>query len=265
MIKIVASDLDGTLIPPHLSRPTQKSLELIHELSLNGVHFISASGRQYKSQKNIFGDDLSNEISFISESGAICIHKDKIIQNIPLPYKTAQNIIERLSKDNKYDIVISCLDTCFIENKNPDFISLINSSLKNSFETIDDFKKINEPVYKIALYDKYKNPEEFIKYMKDFRTEFDNEIKIVTSDASWIDFIHKDVSKGSALEKFLELLNVSKDECVVFGDEYNDIEMLKMIPNSFAMTTCAKGVEKYASFRAKNIEEILEKILKTLK
>ena len=263
MIKLIASDLDGTLIPPNHSRPTDKTLELIHKLSLKGVHFISASGRQYASQKNVFGP-LSNEISFISESGAICVHNDRIIYNQSLSNNTAYKIIKKILKDNKYDMIISCLNKCFIENKHPEFQSLITNALQNSFEIIDDLTTINEPVYKIALYDNYNNYENFIKYMNDLKKEYGKDVKIITSGSKWMDFICKDVNKGNALEKFIKLFNVSKEQCVVFGDEYNDVEMLSLIPNSFAMNTCAKGVEKFASYQTESVEIILEKILYAL-
>ena len=46
MIKLVASDLDGTLLLGGAQELTPRAIELIHQLTQKGIHFVSASGRQ---------------------------------------------------------------------------------------------------------------------------------------------------------------------------------------------------------------------------
>lgn len=54
MIKLIASDLDGTLLHNGAQKLTPRAIELIHELTQKGVHFVAASGRQYDNERRLF-------------------------------------------------------------------------------------------------------------------------------------------------------------------------------------------------------------------
>ena len=54
MIKLIASDLDGTLLHNGAQKLTPRAIELIHELTQKGVHFVAASGRQYPALARLF-------------------------------------------------------------------------------------------------------------------------------------------------------------------------------------------------------------------
>ena len=69
MIKLIASDLDGTLLQNDAQALTPRAIDLISKLCDAGIHFVSASGRQYDNQKRVF-DPLKNRISFIAENGS---------------------------------------------------------------------------------------------------------------------------------------------------------------------------------------------------
>ena len=55
MIKYIASDLDGTLLQNGAQKPDNETLELIRRLTEAGIHFITASGRQYINMYRMFG------------------------------------------------------------------------------------------------------------------------------------------------------------------------------------------------------------------
>ena len=74
MIKLIASDLDGTLLRDGAQELTPRAVRLIHELTRKGIHFVAASGRQYDSERHIF-DEIKDEISYISDNGSPCGHK----------------------------------------------------------------------------------------------------------------------------------------------------------------------------------------------
>ncbi len=61
MIKLIASDLDGTLLHNGAQKLTPRAIELIHELTQKGVHFVAASGRQYDNERRLFSE-IKDEI-----------------------------------------------------------------------------------------------------------------------------------------------------------------------------------------------------------
>ena len=69
MIKLIASDIDGTLVENSTAVLHTEMFELIHKLSKEGVLFCAASGRQYQSIANMF-EPVKDEIIFLAENGA---------------------------------------------------------------------------------------------------------------------------------------------------------------------------------------------------
>ena len=54
MIKLVASDLDGTLLQGGAQQLAPHSIDLIHRLVQKGIRFVAASGRQYDNEVRVF-------------------------------------------------------------------------------------------------------------------------------------------------------------------------------------------------------------------
>ena len=62
------------------------------------------------------------------------------------------------------------------------------------------------------------------------------------------------------------LLNITKEETLVFGDYHNDIEMLKEADFSFAMKNAHEDILKIANYTTESndnfgVERILEKLI----
>ena len=97
MIKLIASDLDGTLLHNGAQKLTPRAIELIHELTQKGVHFVAASGRQYDNERRLFSE-IKDEISYIGENGSICIHQGKVISRGIIADDLACRIIDEVKK-----------------------------------------------------------------------------------------------------------------------------------------------------------------------
>lgn len=73
MIKLIASDLDGTLLQDGTQELTPRAISLIHSLTQKGIYFVAASGRQYTNERIVF-DKIKDEISYIGRTAqSVCI------------------------------------------------------------------------------------------------------------------------------------------------------------------------------------------------
>ena len=72
MIKLVASDLDGTLLLHKAQSLPEEIFSLIRQLEELGIMFVAASGRQYPNMTKLFAP-VASEISYISENGALAV------------------------------------------------------------------------------------------------------------------------------------------------------------------------------------------------
>ena len=263
MIKLIASDLDGTLLQNGAQELTPRAIQLIHELTQRGVHFVAASGRQYDNERKVF-DQIKDEISYIGENGSICIHQGKVISRGLIRDDLAYRIINEVKKDTNFEIIVSREDTCLIENNNPDFVHHIVDTMQNTTQIVDDLSQVKGPFLKIAICNMSGTHHILEDYLKHLQTLFGSEIKVVTSGNLWIDFIAPGTNKGTALEKLLELFHIAPEECIAFGDQFNDIEMLELVGHSYAMSNAAPGVAYYADEVTDTVEDVLEDVLASL-
>ena len=68
MIKLIASDMDGTLLNEHGEVPPE-TFDLIRALRVHGVHFAASSGRRYDRLCQFF-EPVRNEMDFVASNGA---------------------------------------------------------------------------------------------------------------------------------------------------------------------------------------------------
>lgn len=260
MIKLIASDLDGTLLQNGAQALTPRAIDLISRLCDAGIHFVSASGRQYDNQKRVFAP-LKDRISFIAENGSICMHQGKVISRATINDDLAARILKEIQKQNHFEIVVSREDTCFIENNVPEFVNHIVNVMHNTTQIVDDITKVDGPILKIAICNMSDSTHIVDKYLKHLQDLFGSEIKVVTSGNIWIDFIAPGSNKGTALQNLMDLFHVKPEECVAFGDQYNDIEMLQLVGTSYAMSNAAPGISYYSTYVTDSVEDVLEDIL----
>lgn len=257
MIKLIASDLDGTLLLNGAQELNPEIYDLILKLKEQGIQFAAASGRQITSLRNLF-QPVADEISYIGENGAVCIHRDELISTSEINRELGLRIIGAVKNRPGCKQIISCLNTCYMESGDDEFLYHIRHVVHNDTTVVDNFEEIQEPFLKIAFFDSV-DPDASAEY---FQKLFKGEIKVVTSGNSWVDFVPLHSNKGTALKTLIEKLGISPADVVAFGDQQNDIEMLTLAGKSYAMEGAAPEVKQYADATTDSVEKILREIVK---
>lgn len=261
MIKYIASDLDGTLLQNGAQKPDNETLELIRRLTEAGIHFIAASGRQYINMYRMFGP-VQDMISYVSENGALVMDQHKAVTKGSLDRDLVLRITEYAKGYPACNCQLSCESYCYTDSKDPFYIKHMTDVVQYDMAVVDNLADIKEPFLKLAMCDFSGKGTSAIEPF--FRKEFGDAIKIVTSGNEWIDFVAPDINKGTALEKLVHYLGFDMSEGIAFGDQFNDIEMLQMAGDSYALSGCAPGVEAYANHMTDSVQEVLKKVLAEL-
>lgn len=269
MYKLVAIDLDGTMLNKY-GIITENTKNVIKKVQEKGVEVIIASGRPINSVKN-FSKEINSQKYFISGNGAITydIKNDKIIyENILNKNKVLQVI--KICEENSIYYNVYTENGIIAKNLNYNTLYYykenINKSEENKthiniVESIYDYiEKRDEKILKIMICDGSKPI--FNSIMKKIREITDIEIldvshmsrKIIKQGTEEIaleyfytEISAKDVDKWNALEKLIELMNITKEEVVTIGDNANDIKMLKNAGLGVAMGESAPYVKECAN------------------
>ena len=256
MIRLIASDLDGTLLKNGAQVLPQEMFELIPALKEKGIHFVAASGRQYANIRRLFAP-LQDEISYIAENGSLCMHDGKMIASGQIDRDLANEIILETRCQPDCSLLYSSPEKCYVEKGNERLYDHIKNHVRYDVELSDDLTQLDDLCLKVAVCN-FNGAEHSFGY---FYEKYHERIKIVTSGNIWFDFIAPNADKGTGLAAIASSLGIRPEECMTFGDQYNDIEMLAFTPNSYAMDTCAKGVERYAAHQTSSVEDVLRTLL----
>lgn len=259
MIKLVASDLDGTLLLGSADELNPEIYDIILKLKKHGITFVSASGRPLESQQKLF-KPIRDEIFYIAENGAVYSLNGEISVISGVENELAYRIIDKISENPNCKILVSCPTKSYILDGDEDFLQYVREFVKLDVGLVKDFRKIQEPIVKFA----YRDIDNWRTSSQYFRDYFQEEIIVITSGNSWVDFMPFGCSKGIALKEVLEKLNITPQETIAFGDQENDVEMLRFAGTGYAMAKAAPEAKACADAITDSVEKTLSELLKTL-
>ena len=258
MIKVIASDLDGTILRNGAQDLPEEMLRIIPELKKLGIRFIAASGRPYSNMRWLFGP-AAPDISYICENGAVAVLDEKELYQDFFPMGLAKEIMEAMDEKEGAELTVSTRDLQYLKPKSGWFEDMMVNELHYVCKSVGDLSEIPLDIcIKEAVYHQDGSSLENLPYWKKL---FGDRCQVVTSNTKWVDFIPYGVGKGRALRRILKALEISEEECMAFGDEYNDLDMLQSVHYSFAMAHAKSGIRDKANFVSEKVEDTLWKLI----
>lgn len=256
MIKMVVSDVDGTLLPHSRQSLPEQLFEQIRQLKELGILFVAASGRQIGNLCRLFAP-VEQEIGYIAENGGLTVYQGKVLDKGSFSMDLTKEIAQAVWEDDSGEFSISGERTYYIHPKTQEFLWLMRDYMHNDIRIIQDFSEIPEECLKVSLFDQ-KHLEAKIPY---WTRRFGDRARVVTSGNDWLDFMPGNVHKGNGVRCFQKTLGITPEECMAFGDEHNDIEMLQSVRYSYAVTTAREKVKAVSRFETENVMEILARLI----
>lgn len=260
MIKLIVSDVDGTLAEDGSPALNPEIFEVILKLREKGLQVVIASGRPWASVQNAF-ESIKEKIFYVSNNGAYVGCYGRCLYAYPIDRSMVRQIISRVRICPELEIVYAGVNGDYVETKNEKLCSWLVDSYKFNLTRVEDLLTLDEPCLKISIY----KPEGIEEATRDIFEEFRDKMKIACAGDMWMDCMAKDVNKGRAVKTIQESLGISPEETMAFGDQLNDIEMLGQAYYSFAVANAREEVRKAARFQAdSNVNNGVLKILKQL-
>ncbi len=277
MIKVIASDMDGTLLNDnHQLEP--ETLAAVRRACGAGIRFMLATGRNFQgAMEEIKDADLICD--YILGSGAEVRNPDKeVVYTAPMDMELCSEVYEVLQKypvslvfcTDDYDYRIGTeeeIEESFIRqlkvfhlDKDIDEKRAKNDPLyqrvKQMTKTISEFDELKDagvPVYKIFLY------SGDISMLGRIRSELEKnpDIAVAASFETNLEITDVKAQKGPVLKQYIESLGYTMDEVMVLGDSMNDYSMLSMdFCATVAMENAMPEVKSVAGYVTKSNEEL---------
>lgn len=253
MIKLIASDMDGTLLN-HNHKIPKENVKLINFAKNQGIEFVVATGRAYYEALPALNEENIN-CDVISFNGGIVYDKNgNIISITPMLPKDLYYTIEILkSFDISYQLYTkNTIYTTSIETDINAYIDLIRSNgyepdvehlraeaqqkldvgYITEVENIELYlnEKENPPIKIIAISNDISKLENAAKLLSE-----NTSISVTSSGANNIEIMHKNATKGTSLKEIAKIYGINLENAVAIGDNLNDQAMLDIVGYSVAM------------------------------
>lgn len=263
MIKLIACDMDGTLLNGE-GKLDREFYEVFGKLMDLDIKFTVASGRQYFQLLKNF-ENVEDNIIYIAENGTMVRYMDRELYSCALDPKDVKGILDVGRNIEGICIVLCGKNSAYICTHN---VRMVEECKKyyNHLEIVEDLSSVEDDILKIAILD-FDNLENSYNHLKQ---KIKDNLQVILSGKVWIDIYRKEVNKGVALRLIQEKFNIKREETMAFGDYFNDVELLNEAYYSYAMANAPDGVKKHARFIAKSnmengvIEAIKEVVLKPM-
>ena len=259
-IKLIASDLDGTLLLNGAQKASEELPGLIDELADMGIIFAAASGRQYPNLRRLFAP-VADKIMYICENGSVNIYKDQLIAKTPMDKELGREIIACIEAVPQCEVLVSGERVSYLNPKTESYLIRMRDIVKNDIKLVDNLYDICEDYVKISVYD----PTGIEKTKEHFLSAFKGRAQSNVSGAMWLDYTGLGVNKGSAIQGVCKAMGIDKSECLAFGDNYNDIEMFDSVGYPVAMEKAVADVKAHARYETARVEDSLKEIIRRLK
>ncbi|MCC8129589.1 MAG: Cof-type HAD-IIB family hydrolase [Clostridiales bacterium] len=219
MIKLIVSDLDGTLIPEGTGYLPTEVKALLDEVQRSGLHLAVSSGRQAPSIRRALST-LEREPLIISQNGSCIFRGDRLLYTDPMPRQAALAAAEEASRWPRCDVVLETAEQCWVYHGFNGVVEEQLLSRRYQYAVIHDLADVEGAVVKVACYIK-QDIDGFASWAKG---AWSDRLLVARSGVSWVDFNVTD--KGKGLLAACRLLGVSPEETLAFGDNLNDEPML---------------------------------------
>lgn len=262
MIKLIASDLDGTMFEKGNVIP-ETNLKAINDINNSNINFTICTGKTYSLFKNICQDigtgygifGNGNQIINLktgeeiyrkllkNEDVLFCINTAKKLNLHVHLYTNKEVITEKLlymdlrnfeltKNDKNIDLEFKIVTDIqeYIEKENPEILKLVISAEKDLASLKNEFaKNKNLQVNLIRKVDKYRD-------------------EIIGKEYEYLDIMPAGMNKEQALEVLENYLKIDKSEVLAIGDNLNDLEMIKDSGVGIAVANAYDEVKEVANY-----------------
>ena len=269
MIKLIASDMDGTLLNNDLVVP-EENINAIKEAQKAGIEFMIATGRGIHEALPLL-EKYHLHPAYITLNGAQVFDENEKVQvELPLNLGVSHQIISTLRKYKLYFEMVTNQGIFsnskvqrinnianLITNLNPDTpfkLAIALSSARLELMKIQYVKDYDEllarpaiSIFKIIAFDS-NHPNNLISVKEALLNEFNSQIIITSSSKVNIEINDIHAQKGIALKKYADKKGISSNEIMTLGDNINDTTMIQYAKYSVAMENAVDSIKKIANY-----------------
>ena len=238
-IKLIATDMDGTLLDPKGQVDLPRLEKLLDQLEERGIRFVIATGNEIHRVKQLLGH-LTERVVLIVANGARIFEGNQLLQAQTWDDDMVNRALEFFKgRECQDQFVVTSMNggfvkegTVFTQLENfmtPEMIELFYQRM-NFVEELESH--LFGGVLKMSL---VVGEERSDSVLEEINQLFNGSVQAVSSGYGCIDILQAGIHKAWGLQELLKRWDIKAEEIMAFGDSENDVEMLRLAGIAYAM------------------------------
>lgn len=249
MIKLVAIDIDGTLLNDH-HEVTSEVKDAIRKAKAKGVKIVLCTGRPLVGVQQYLTElELREEGDYvISFNGAMVqdTFTKKVVSHLTLE-KEDLIYLSELSEEAGLHMHFFDDKTLYTANRNIGKYTVVEAYLTGSQLVFSEIEKMPAD-FKMSKAMMIDEPEILEAGIKKLPSDLGDRYHLVRSAPFYLEILNPEASKGNAVKQLSELLGMKQEEVMCIGDHENDTTMLEFAGTAVAMGNAIPRLKEMADF-----------------
>ncbi len=279
MIKLIVSDLDGTLLTKFKSVSKENQQALI-EAQNQGCILALATGRGYDSTHQFIPllkmDQYNGYMVMNNGQRLIDVKSGKTTINGYITIEDAKQVLAFAQKHHLQFVMDGDTGFAFYSPKN---LRIYRDIYRFLIKILPHFKPILGRIHIFSLFGFLKTQEVKIindasdittnydkiglahtklsldKSYQELMEAFDEHFEVMRVSDNWIDICPKGLTKLVGIKQIMEIHGINEDEVLTMGDSDNDVTMISAFPHGVAMGNANERIKSLAKFTTKTNAE----------
>lgn len=261
MIKLIVSDLDGTLLD-HTRRINNRDLEAVQTALNEGFELCIASGRMY-SEIKIVMQEFSDRYHAVGQNGATVHKKDlKLLASTVFEPEVSSRLLQTTRSFDQFVNFIHCTDDSYYLKERTDTAIPYESRILTACTVRGDLEAaLKEDEIRCSKLSYFGELVKLNQLKADLNNQFKGKIETFISDKDCLDVMPLNVSKGIAISLLIKELGLHPNEIACIGDSFNDLSMFAITEHSFAMSSSHADIRNQAGTVVNSVAEAIDHII----
>ncbi|TCM96372.1 hypothetical protein EV294_105239 [Paenibacillus sp. BK033] len=260
MIKLIVSDLDGTLLDQG-KQINERDRRAVRKAFDSGLDLCIASGRM-NAEITIIMRPFPNKYHAVGQNGAtVRLNNRRLLGAKDFAPDLSLQLLQAVPREEFISFVHCTDDSYYARVHNEVSRSyekriMSESSVHNNLEDA-----LANEVFRCSKLACFGELAELIRLEARLNRQFPGQIETFISDKDCLDIMPLHVSKGTGISLLIRELGIAPDEIACIGDSFNDLSMFALTPHSFAMAESHDEIRGQASTIVHSVAEAIDQIL----
>lgn len=245
-IKMIATDVDGTFLNSDRAYNQDRFAAQLERLRAAQIHFVVASGNHLGHLKKVFAPTPAVQ-TFVAENGGLIVDHDQTLFETPIPLPAVRAVIREILADDALRprvLLLSGAHGTYVNQTDQPSDPDNQTYFFNNLVRVPDLLAVDDTIYKING----EWPNDSIQHLAaKLNARFSDYIYATASGFGSIDIIAPGMNKAIGITQLAQAWHIAPSEIAAFGDNDNDVEMLRHVGLGVAMQNGTDSVKRVAN------------------